>query len=112
MNKIALSMLMSFIAIDASAFECDVKVLKLLVYTEGTVTVMHSGRGDYTHICNLNVETHGVSTTTCAMWTALLQSIKKKGGVATFMYAGAGTCATMLTHGIAPYPHYIGDVTP
>lgn len=105
-------MLMSFIAIDASAFECDVKVLKLLIYNEGTVTVMHSGRGDYTHICNLNVETHGVSITACAMWTGLLQVIKKKDGIATFLYAGAGNCATMPTYGSAPYPHYIGDITP
>lgn len=46
------------------------------------------------------------------MWTAMLQAIKKKNGLATFYYGGTGSCATMPTYGGAPVPGYIGDITP
>jgi hypothetical protein len=95
-----------------AAFECDVKVLRVLVYSSGAVNVLHSGRNDYTVICYLDTTSGGVAPTTCAMWTAMLQAIKRKSGTATFYYPTDGTCATMGTYGSAPVPSYIGDVTP
>jgi hypothetical protein len=95
-----------------AAYECYVQVANVLIYRDGGVNVLHSGRGDYTVICNLNGAYGGVSPTTCAMWTGMLQLIKKKGGTANFYFEGEGTCAAMSTYGNAPIPIYIGDVTP
>jgi hypothetical protein len=95
-----------------AVFECSVSVKNVLVYANGAVNVLHSGRGDYTVICNMQVDYGGVSPSTCAMWTAMLQLIKKKNGTANFYYPGTGSCSTLPTYGSAPVPTYIGDVTP
>lgn len=95
-----------------AAFECNVSVKNVLVYADGIVNVLHSGRGDYTVICNINSEHSGVSPSTCAMWTTMLQVIKKKNGTANIYYPGSGSCSTLPTYGSAPVPTYIGDVTP
>lgn len=95
-----------------AAYECGVSVKNVLVYKDGLVNILHSGRGDYTIICSLGSDYAGVSVGTCAMWTAMLQAIKKKNGTATFYYDGVGSCATLPTYGASPVPVYIGDVTP
>lgn len=95
-----------------AVFECNVSVKNVLVYADGMVNVLHSGRGDYTMICNMQSEYGGVSPSTCAMWATMLQVIKKKNGIANFYYQGAGACSTLATYGSAPVPTYIGDVTP
>jgi hypothetical protein len=95
-----------------AAYECSVSVKNVLVYKDGIVNVLHNGRGDYTIICSMSADYAGVSVSTCAMWTAMLQAIKKKNGVATFYYDGVGSCATLPTYAAAPVPVYIGDVTP
>lgn len=95
-----------------AVYECNVSVSRVLVYQDGKVNVLHTGRGDYTVICNVASDYQGVSPSTCAMWTALLSSIKKKNGLAAFYYDGSGSCATLPTYGSAPSPIYIGDVTP
>jgi hypothetical protein len=95
-----------------AAFECNVKIVNVLVYGNGSVNVLHSGRQDYTVVCNLDSAIGGVSPTTCALWTAMLQAIKKKNGTAEFFFWGNESCATMGTYGAAPIPVYIGDVTP
>ena len=82
---------------------------EVLVYSNGSVNVLHSGREDFTVICNLNTNYGEATPTTCAMWTAMLQSIKKKNGNANFYFNGEGSCATMGTYGSAPVPVYIGD---
>jgi hypothetical protein len=95
-----------------AAFECNVTVKHVLVYADGSVNVLHSGRGDYTVICNMQTNNGNVSEGTCAMWTAMLQAIKKKNGTANFYYPGTGSCSTLPTYWNAPVPVYIGDVTP
>lgn len=95
----------------SAAFYCQVKIQNVLVYQDGSVNVLHSGRGDYTVICNLANARGGVSTTTCAVWTGMLLAIKKKGGTAQFYFDGTGDCSTIATYGDAPVPTYIGDVT-
>lgn len=92
-------------------YVCSVKVANVLIYQDGSVNVLHSGRGDYTYICNLASERDQVSTTTCAMWTSMLLAIKKKNGDAQFYYNGEGSCSTIPTYSAAPAPLYIGDVT-
>jgi len=96
----------------SAAFECNVKVNTVLIYKGGFVNVNHSGRNDYTIICSLDSDYGGITPATCAMWTAMLQSIKKKNGTAAFYFSGDGSCATMNTYGSAPVPLYVGDVTP
>lgn len=44
-----------------AAYECNVSVNRILVYADGTVNVWHSGRGDYTVICNMSADYSGVS---------------------------------------------------
>lgn len=99
-------------SIGHASFECNASVLRVLIYNGGAVNVLHTGRGDYTVLCNLDSTYGGVTPTTCAMWTAMLQSIKKKNGLATFYFPGEGSCATMATYGNAPVPAYVGDATP
>lgn len=95
-----------------AAYSCSVKVVNVLVYQDGTVNVLHSGRGDYTVICSLSSDRNQVSTSTCAMWTSMLLAIKKKDGTAEFYFNGDGNCSTIATYGLAPVPVYIGDITP
>lgn len=105
------SLLLLIFAVPAqAAYECTVSVKSLLVYKDGMVNVLHSGRGDYTMICSLNSD-YGVSPTVCANWVALLESIKKRNGQANFYYEGQGSCATLPTYHSTPVPVYIGDVT-
>lgn len=112
--KLALTILVSVsLPLDAyAAYSCNVKVINVLIYADGTVNVMHSGRGDYTYICNVSKDYAGISTSTCAMWTGMLLSLKKKDGVAEFYYEGNSTCNMLPTYSSAPTPFYIGDVTP
>ena len=95
-----------------AAYECNVSVKYVLIYRDGLVNVLHTGRGDYTFVCSLKGTYGGVDPATCAMWTAMLQSIKKKNGIANFYFDGAGSCDAMGTYTSAPVPVYIGDVTP
>lgn len=110
-NKITLLMSLLLLSMPSqAAFHCTVDVVRVLVYAGGNVNVLHSGRDDYTVICNLNSPQNGVAVTTCAMWTSMLQNIKKANGKAIFYYSGTGTCADIATYGSAPTPVYIGDV--
>lgn len=104
-------LLLTFAVPAQAAFDCSASVQNLLVYKDGMVNVRHSGRGDYTMICSLNADYGGVSPMVCANWVALLESVKKRNGLAHFYYDGAGSCATLPTYGSAPIPVYIGDVT-
>ncbi|WP_298771326.1 hypothetical protein [uncultured Shewanella sp.] len=104
--SMALSVLFS--AASFAAFHCVVSLERILVYKDGKVNVWHSGRGDYTDICNLKTEKNGVSIATCAMWTSMLQSIKKDKGQAIFYYEGEGSCATLPIYAASPTPVYIG----
>ena len=92
-----------------ASFQCNVTVQKVLIYNDGSVNVYHSGRSDYTYICNLSEERQGVSVTTCAMWASMLQNIKKNNGIAQFYYSGDGSCSTLSTYSASPAPVYIGD---
>lgn len=96
----------------ALAFQCTATVHNVLIYSDGSVNVLHSGRGDYTVVCSLRGDRGGVDVATCAAWTGLLQQIKKKSGTAQFYYPGDGSCSTMPTYWTSPTPTYIGDVTP
>lgn len=109
--KISLFMLLvSISTLSEASFNCTVGISKVLVYGNGVVSVYHQGRNHYTTICNLSEARQNVSITTCAMWTSMLQNIKKEGGKATFYYPGTGTCSALPTYGSSPAPVYIGNV--
>lgn len=103
---------MVFPADALAEYSCNVTVKNVLVYSSGAVNILHTGRGDYTYVCNLDSTYNGVSPTTCAMWVALLEKIKSKGGTAAFWFTGTGSCETLPTYGNSPAPVYVGDVTP
>ncbi|MDH0868223.1 hypothetical protein [Mitsuaria sp. GD03876] len=110
-----LARLMAFVMaavlpVQSYAFECNVKINYLLVYAHGDVNVHHTGRNDFTVICNVNNTYQGVSPTTCAMWTALLLGVKKRNAMATFYWGREGSCATLGTYGDAAVPSYIGEI--
>ena len=110
MKKILVLIGMMFSLPSYAAFQCTVNINHVLVYKDGTVNVHHSGRGDYTHICNLSTPREDVSITTCAMWTSMLQNIKKNMTKAQFYYSGEGSCEALPVYGNAPAPVYIGDM--
>jgi len=90
-------------------FHCSVDVKKVRILGNGRVTVMHSGRNQFTLICNLNGDWKGVGVSTCAMWTSMLQNIKKNDGRAVFSYKGTGTCSSLPVYAASPVPTFIED---
>ena len=96
-----------------AAFDCKVDLHAVLIYGDGTVNVLHSGRGDYTHICNTSEARLGVSPTTCALWASMLLTLKKESKKADFYYnsaPGLSSCAMLPVYSGAPAPVYIGTV--
>lgn len=98
----------------AQAFECRVTVRGVLAYSGGAVNVLHSGRNDWTVVCNLDntyqVGIQSVSPTTCAMWYATLLRAKKNNQLVDFYFYGSqGSCSAIGTYGNAPVPVYIGE---
>ncbi len=110
MKKLIIVLIMIFPASAMAAYSCSVTVNRVLVYANGNLNILHSGRGDYTVVCNLKTPRDNVSITTCAMWASMLQNIKKNNGTAHFYYSGEGSCATLPTYNSAPTPVYIGDI--
>jgi len=95
----------------AASFECKVNMQNVLLYKSGAVNVRHSGRSDFTYICNLNSEWKGVSVTTCAMWASMLINLHEDNKPATFYYTVTNdydSCATLPTYGSSPAPTYVG----
>ncbi|MEL4393359.1 MULTISPECIES: hypothetical protein [Shewanella] len=91
-------------------YHCEVDVHRVLVYGNGTVNVLHSGRGDYTVICNANGTWNNIDTVTCSLWVATLQMAQNNNKKAIFYYSGDGRCDTLPTYGNAPAPIYIGSI--
>jgi len=113
MKRLAASLVLGLLPLTCFAdFQCNVQVRYVLVYADGSVNVFHTGRNDYTYICNLQEARLGVDTTTCAMWTAMVLALKKNANTAQFHYVGSGSCATLTTYSSSPAPLYIGDIIP
>ncbi|WP_323141138.1 hypothetical protein [Massilia phyllosphaerae] len=110
-NKFIFGLILLFLSQSAFAyFECNVKIMHVLVYSNGLLNVMHDGRKDFTVLCNLNADRQGVTPTTCAVWFALVESAKKRNGIVNFYYGGDGSCATLRTYDESPPPSYVGDM--
>ena len=109
MNKLLATLLILLTPFAAKAtFHCSVDVNRVLVYGTGGINILHSGRNDYTNICNLNTTWKGVEPVTCAMWVGLLQNAQVNNKKVIFYYNGEGTCNTLPTYGNTPAPVYIG----
>lgn len=94
-------------------YSCNVTVQGVLPYHQGSVNVLHSGRGDWTIICSLEGPyTVGltVAPTVCAAWMTLLLRAKKNNQLVQFWFPGTGSCSTLATYGSAPVPIYVGEV--
>jgi hypothetical protein len=110
MKKIIL-ILSTFLSSSVFAdFACNVNVKRVLVYANGSVNVLHSGRNDWTYICNVKGTWKGIDTVTCALWVSMLQSTQNNEKNAVFYYGGAGSCATLETYGSSPAPVYVGAI--
>ena len=93
-------------------FSCKVSINGVLAYNDGSVNVLHSGRGDWTVVCALGRPyTQGltVGPETCAVWYATMLRAKKNVQLLDFYFNGSGTCATINTYWTAPVPTYIGE---
>ncbi|WP_459924009.1 hypothetical protein [Desulfatiferula olefinivorans] len=96
-----------------NSFECLATIDAVLLYANGNINVKHSGRGNYTVICNVNAERDGVSPTTCALWASMLLRLKSEGKPAHFYYKATeeyDSCEELPTYGSAPSPVYIGPI--
>lgn len=93
-----------------AAFSCNVTVKNVLVYSNGTVNILHTGRNDHTVICNTKGAWKDVDTVTCSHWISMLQNAQSNDKLVRFYYDGDGSCQTLPTYGNAPVPVYIGFV--
>lgn len=93
-----------------AAYECRVRVHNLLVYADGTVNVFHTGRNDYTVVCNVNGQYGSVSQIVCASWLSILSQAQRASSTVEFYFPGEGSCSTLPTYGSAPVPSYIGHI--
>jgi len=100
-----------FFSLSANAsFSCNVNISRILVYGNGNVNILHSGRNDYTFICNTKGTWKRIDTVTCSHWVAMLQNIQNNNGKAIFYFAENGSCATLPTYGNSYAPQYIGSI--
>lgn len=101
------------LSLSASAdFACAVTVQGVLPYADGSLNVRHSGRNDWTVICNLDApytNVTAVSPTVCASWMVILLRAKKNNTPIQFWFAGAGSCATLGTYWSSQVPTYVGE---
>jgi hypothetical protein len=94
-------------------YACTVTVNGVLPYADGALNVHHSGRGDWTIICNLTTPyTNGltVGPTVCASWMVILLRAKKNNQQVQFWFPGTGQCSSIGTYGSSPVPTYVGEV--
>lgn len=93
-----------------ASFHCTVDVQRVLVYATGGINILHTGRDDFTNICNLNSDWKGVKPLTCAMWTSLLQNAQVNEQKVIFYYPDEGSCKELATYSSTPAPVYIGTI--
>jgi len=110
MKRFICLILMALSVNSVADYNCEVTVNRVLIYGNGDVNVLHSGRGDYTYICNTKGIWKGVDTVTCALWVGMLQSIQNNSKKAIFYYGGKGSCTTLPTYSNTPAPTYIGSI--
>ncbi|UDF35497.1 UNVERIFIED_ORG: hypothetical protein LHJ69_23615 [Shinella sp. XGS7] len=105
---VAAALLGLFPLLARAEYQCRVNVQAVLVYANGTVNVLHTGRGDYTHVCNMDQSRGWASPATCAMWAGLLLQAKRHNTKVDFYFSGDGSCQTLPVYGNSPTPVYIG----
>lgn len=110
MKKLIGVIVFLFSANSFADFHCTVDVKKVLIYSSGTINVLHTGRNDYTNICNLKTTWKDVDQITCAMWTGLLQNSQVNDQKVIFYYKGEGSCEALPTYSNTPAPLYVGSV--
>jgi hypothetical protein len=83
------------------------KVSRMFVWSDGTVNVFLSIRGDYVAFCNMNSSWKGISPTTCATWLALIKSAVARKADMTIFYNESFTCQAIPSYASAPSPYYV-----
>jgi hypothetical protein len=109
----ALALLLTISEVSFAAFACNANVNSLLVYGNGSVNIVHSGRNNYTYVCSLKNEFKGVSIPTCAVWFGILDNARDRGKQVRFYYnttSEYSSCEELPIYGGAPAPVYIGQV--
>jgi hypothetical protein len=97
----------SCIATNAAPQWCSGTMANLWIYSDGSVYVYPSYREDYTRICNVNVDTNGVSAASCLVWFSILKSAVQRRSSVMIFYNDAPSCATLPTYGSSPVPAYV-----
>lgn len=89
-----------------AAIDCIGKVVKVLLYADGTLNLLGSWRGDYTVLCST---TYGsVSAEVCMGWYGLLVKAKAENTDVTVYYNTTYACNNLPTYGSSPTPVYVG----
>ena len=111
-RKIAWGAMLAIFSITVSAAPqwCPGTMSNLWVYSDGTVFVLPSYRGDYTRICNMNAETGGVSVITCVAWFALLKNAVQRQSTIMVYYNDAPVCSALPVYGSTPIPGYVMEI--
>jgi hypothetical protein len=86
---------------------CSGPVFEHLVYSDGTLMIRASWRGDWTVICGLQSPWKGVATEVCFSWFALVTSAKVHNKQMGIYYAGDVPCNALGSYSSAPMPAYV-----
>ena len=87
---------------------CAGKVLNVLMYSNGTVMIVGSWRGDFTVLCSIQGDWGSIPSETCFAWYgAALKARADNSNVTIYYPSDQGyTCANMPTYGGALVPGY------
>lgn len=107
---LGLASVVTSVAAVATPQWCQGTVSRLWIYSDGTVYVNSSYRGDYTRICNINSEIGGISSINCAAWFSILKSAVQRQSQVIVFYPEAVSCSTLPSYGSTPLPGYVMQV--
>jgi len=80
----------------------------VLLYSDGSVMIQGSWRGDWTMICNTQTGWGSIDGSTCFAWyAAAVSAAKSHTGVQTYYYGSTYTCANLPTYSSTPVPVYL-----
>jgi hypothetical protein len=110
LRRLAIALALTTVTrIAAADIYCTGTVQYVLLYGDGTVSLVGSWRGDYTVLCNTNGTWGNIATEICLAWygTAVKAAAESK-HVAVYYSPSSYTCATLPTYGSSSVPYYFG----
>jgi hypothetical protein len=91
----------------AESRACAGTLNEYIVYSDGTLMVFGSWRGDWTYLCSTQGTLHSISSETCFSWLAMATAARVHNKTFGVYYAGSLNCATLPTYSGSPAPMYV-----